>query len=58
MIVGVHHASDTLSNIDKSIAFCRDVLGLKLFLTTEGGGKETSRGVGVKGANRARMINT
>jgi len=51
MIVGVHHTSVTVIDIDKAIAFYRDILGLRLLYTAEGGGEETSRGVGVKGAN-------
>lgn len=51
MIDGVHHASVAVSNINKAIVFYRDVLGLKLLYMVESAGEETSRGVGVKGAN-------
>ena len=51
MITGIHHASISVSDMNQSIVFYRDLLGLKLLYVTEGGGEETSRGVGVKGAN-------
>lgn len=50
MIKGVHHASITVSDIDKSIAFYRDVLGLRLVYTVENSGEETSRNLGVREA--------
>ena len=57
MIVGVHHVSVTVSDIDKSIAFYRDILGLKLlYPPEESGGKEISKGVRVKGAKMMTAI--
>lgn len=50
MIIGIHHSSVSVSDLDRSLAFYRDSLGLKLLYTSEGGGEETSRGVGLKGA--------
>jgi len=51
MIVGVHHHSIAVSNLDKSIRFYRDTLGMKLMFTGESSGEELSKGVGVKGAS-------
>jgi len=50
MIIGVHHHSVTVSDLDRAIRFYRDILGLKLLYTTERSGEETSKGVGVEGA--------
>ena len=51
MIVGVHHHSIAVTNLDNSIRFYRDTLGMKLLFTGESKGDELSRGVGVKGAS-------
>lgn len=51
MILGIHHASVTVSDLDRALYFYRDLLGLELLYTKENsGGKETSRGVGLEGA--------
>lgn len=46
MIKGVHHCAVIVSDLDRSIHFYRDVLGLKLNYTNEGGGEEISKAVG------------
>lgn len=50
MITGIHHASISVSDMDKALSFYRDTLGLTLLFTKEAEGEETSRRVGVKGA--------
>jgi len=35
MITGVHHTCITVSDLDRSVAFYRDVLGLELVMTEE-----------------------
>ena len=32
MLRGVHHAGVTVSNLDRALAFYRDVLGLEVFV--------------------------
>jgi catechol 2,3-dioxygenase-like lactoylglutathione lyase family enzyme len=50
MITGINHHSIAVSDIDKSIAFYRDTLGLKLLYTEYFEGETLSKGVGVKNA--------
>ncbi len=45
----VHHAGFTVSDIDRSIAFYRDVLGMKLVRRQEGTAEYLSRVVGFPG---------
>jgi catechol 2,3-dioxygenase-like lactoylglutathione lyase family enzyme len=49
MIKGVHHTCITVSNLERSIAFYRDVLGLELILTEESerSGDDRSKALGV-----------
>jgi catechol 2,3-dioxygenase-like lactoylglutathione lyase family enzyme len=49
MIQGVDHSCFTVSNLDRSIAFYRDVLGLELVLTerSEASGDDRSETLGV-----------
>lgn len=49
-ITGQHHVGITVSDIDKSIAFYRDVLGMKLESTSNMEGAFISNVVGVPGA--------
>ncbi len=50
---GVFHTGITVSDLDRSLAFYRDVLGLEVWVepTEVFGGDELSRGVGVDGAS-------
>lgn len=50
MIQGIHHSSITVRDLDRSVDFYGNVLGLPLLYTAEGGGEEVSRGVGVSEA--------
>ena len=56
MIKGIHHASVAVSDLDKSISFYRDILGLKLLYIERFSGEQLSRGVGVKGAEMRLAI--
>lgn len=57
MILGVHHSCVIVSDMDRSLAFYRDILGLKILNVGESGGEETSQGVGVKSAKlKAAML--
>jgi catechol 2,3-dioxygenase-like lactoylglutathione lyase family enzyme len=49
MIKGVHHTCITVSDLDRSVAFYRDVLGLELVMTEESerSGDDRSKGLGV-----------
>ncbi|MGE5602864.1 MAG: VOC family protein, partial [Nitrososphaerales archaeon] len=49
MIDAVHHSCFTVSNLERSIAFYRDVLGLELVLTerSEASGDDRSETLGV-----------
>lgn len=49
MINGVHHSCFTVSDLDRSIAFYRDVLGLELLFTerSEASGDDRSETLGV-----------
>ena len=38
MFTGIHHTSFTVSNIDRSIAFYRDILGMELILDSKAAG--------------------
>jgi glyoxylase I family protein len=56
MIIGIHHANCTVSNMDRSILFYRDMLGLRLLYTFEHGDKKpvhrsAKSGTGVEGAH-------
>ena len=49
MIEGVHHTCITVSNLDRSIQFYRDLLGLELVMTEESerSGDDRSKALGV-----------
>ena len=47
-IEGVHHSNITVSDLDRALAFYKDVLGLTFLYKL----KTTSSGVGLEGANR------
>jgi len=49
VIKGVHHHGIIVSDLEKSIKFYRDILGLKLNYTNEGGGEEIAKAVGMDG---------
>ena len=55
MITGIHHANCTVSDMDRSIAFYRDMLGLRLLYMFEHGDKKPvhpsgKSGTGIGGA--------
>jgi len=50
MMKGIFHASITVSNLERSIAFYRDILGCELLYTRESSGEGLSKGVGVENA--------
>jgi len=51
MVKGVCHTSITVSNVERSITFYRDILGLELIFTRESSGEALSKGVGVENAH-------
>jgi catechol 2,3-dioxygenase-like lactoylglutathione lyase family enzyme len=53
MITGVHHKGITVSNLDRSIEFYRQVLGLELVTAPSAvfSGEDLSKGVGVPGTS-------
>ena len=51
MIVGVHHTSRTVSDLDRSLAFYRDLLGMPVELDTEMQGEMLEREVAMPGAH-------
>ena len=51
MIVGVHHMSRTVSDLDQSLAFYRDLLGMPVELDTEMQGAMLEREVAMPGAH-------
>jgi len=53
ILVGVHHHGVTVSDLDRSIRFYHDVLGLEFFTEPSPvfGGPELARGAGVPGAS-------
>lgn len=51
MITNLNHASFTVSNLDKSIAFYRDILGLKLLDISTREVDFSQKVTGIKGAN-------
>ena len=51
MIERVHHHSIIVADLEKSVKFYQDMLGLKLLYILESRGEEVSKGVGVKEAH-------
>lgn len=51
MISGMHHCSVAVLNLERSVKFYRDILGLELlYIAKDHGDEETSKGVGVENA--------
>jgi len=50
MIKGIFHTSITVSNLQRSIEFYRDILGLELLFTRESSGEGLSKSLGVENA--------
>ena len=50
MLRGVHHAGVTVSNLDRALAFYRDVLGLEVFVQAERRNETIGAIVGYPGA--------
>src|SRR3954471_12886001 len=50
-ISGLHHASVTVSDMQRSLEFYRDALALEVVQDFEGGGPDTARVVDVPGAH-------
>ncbi len=55
MIKGIHHTSRSVSDMDTSLAFYRDLLGMKVVLDAEMSGEMLSREVDLKDA-RLRLV--
>ena len=51
MVKGVFHSSITVSNLNKSITFYRDILGLEFLFTRESSGEGLSKAIGVENAH-------
>jgi catechol 2,3-dioxygenase-like lactoylglutathione lyase family enzyme len=51
MLKSVFHTSITVSNLERSMAFYREILGLELLYTRESSGEGLSKGVGVENAH-------
>jgi catechol 2,3-dioxygenase-like lactoylglutathione lyase family enzyme len=54
-VVGVHHTSRSVADMDRSLAFYRDLLGLEVLLDTEMAGEMLEREVALEGA-RLRLV--
>ena len=54
-VVGVHHTSRSVGDMDRSLAFYRDLLGLDVLLDTEMSGEMLEREVALEGA-RLRLV--
>ena len=50
MITGIHHVSRGVSNMDRSLVFYRDQLGMEVVLDTEMAGEMLDRETGLSGA--------
>ena len=55
MIEGVHHTSRTVGDLDRSLAFYRDLLGMRVALDTEMSGDMLAAEVALPGAH-LRMV--
>lgn len=55
MITGMHHVSRGVSDMDRSLAFYRDLLGMEVALDTEMAGEMLDRETGLAGA-RLRFV--
>ena len=54
-VVGVHHTSRSVADMERSLAFYRDLLGLEVLLDTEMAGEMLEREVALGGA-RLRLV--
>jgi len=54
-VVGIHHASRSVSDMDRSLGFYRDLLGMEIVLDTEMEGEMLEREVALEGA-RLRLV--
>lgn len=50
-VAGIHHTSRSVSDMDRSLGFYRDLLGLEVVLDTEMRGEMLDREVGLDGAH-------
>ncbi|MBX6771027.1 MAG: VOC family protein [Chloroflexi bacterium] len=55
MLTGVHHTSFTVADMERSLAFYRDVLGLEVIRDQEGSAEYLARITGLPGA-RLRIV--
>ena len=51
LITDAHHVAVIVKDIEKSIEFYRDILGLELLYTSSAEGEELSKGVGLENAS-------
>ena len=51
MIKGIFHTSITVDNLERSVLFYRDILGLELLFTREASGEAVSKSIGVENAH-------
>lgn len=54
-VVGLHHTSRSVGDMDRSLRFYRDLLGMELLLDTEMAGEMLEREVALEGA-RLRLV--
>lgn len=54
-VIGFHHASRSVGDMERSLAFYRDLLGMEVVLDTEMEGEMLEREVALKGA-RLRLV--
>lgn len=54
-VVGIHHTSHSVSDMDRSLRFYRDLLGMEVVLDTEMEGEMLEREVALEGA-RLRLV--
>ena len=50
-VIGIHHTSRTVSDMDRSLGFYRDLVGLEVVLDTEMSGPMLEAEVGLEGAH-------
>lgn len=54
-VTGIHHTSRSVADVERSLRFYRDLLGMEVVLDTEMAGEMLEREVGLRGA-RLRLV--